>query len=777
MFYCNSCSANGNNGRVRRNAYYYANPDNKYHWCMACYNAIKTDVVELPDGSKIKKDTLTKRKHDKVVEEEWVQCDRCERWVHQICALFNGRKDDHGGKQSRYYCPDCILHCMKKRESDDPISKPCLGAKDLPRSHLGDHIEKRINELLEGYEKQNAAAIAAKPSLATTKTIGKDGKPNYGVSIRTVSVKDTEMLVRSGFQQRYSTSHKYPQEVPYRQKCLLMFQTLDAVDVLIFGMYVQEYGSDAPPPNTRQIYISYLDSVQYFKPRHLRTKVYHEVIVAYMEHAKTRGFMAGFIWACPPLKGDDYILYCHPDEQKTPKADRLRAWYHTMLDRSKVLGVVHSTTTLWSDFFGERIDNPDKLEDEKDGKEKADKKGKKNAKKAPSSSGGSKKGAKGGAKKGVKGVADQAEAAKDAEETKEETKKETKAPSKKKGKKGGGGNKAETKKGKKKDEKKGATPKSKKDDKKEAKEIVTRQDTCAARIPNFDGDYWPGLAEESIAEMQTQLKDGDGGEGKDGGGGAAGGGASSGASSSGGSSTRRKTKRTRRDLDADQWEVRAGQRDQVMTKLASNIHSMKEDFIVVNLKPRCYACERYILNGLWWHCQECKAHNFDFALCAHCHAKEVVKPDKQKHPSRVPAEKHKLTQMPEMHTPAETKDPDPEVVDSDFFDTRVTFLSLCQGNHYQFDQFRRAKHSSMMVLYHLHNPDAPSFTHTCNECQTTIQSGVRYTCDECKDFDMCENCKRTKSHPHKLTKVNDSASQSGVSQAEMRRRRAQVSQP
>lgn len=52
----------------------------------------------------------------------------------------------------------------------------------------------------------------------------------------------------------------------------------------------------------------------------------------------------------------------------------------------------------------------------------------------------------------------------------------------------------------------------------------------------------------------------------------------------------------------------------------------------------------------------------------------------------------------------DTKDKD-EILESEFFDTRQAFLSLCQGNHYQYDTHpSKLKHSSMMVLYHLHNP-------------------------------------------------------------------------
>ena len=84
---------------------------------------------------------------------------------------------------------------------------------------------------------------------------------------------------------------------------------------------------------------------------------------------------------------------------------------------------------------------------------------------------------------------------------------------------------------------------------------------------------------------------------------------------------------------------------------------------------------------------------------------------------------------------------------------------MCQGNHYQYDQLRRAKHASMMVLYHLHNPNVQAFIHNCNNCQKTIE-GEFWRCTEAKcDFDLCKECKKTVTHPHKMELSGGHASQ------------------
>ncbi|KRZ05663.1 CREB-binding protein [Trichinella zimbabwensis] len=127
---------------------------------------------------------------------------------------------------------------------------------------------------------------------------------------------------------------------PYRSKAIFAFQIIDNKEICFFGMFVQEYGSSCPPPNSRQIYIAYLDSVKYFEPQNLRTAVYQEILLGYMQYVKSLGFMKVNIWACPSNRNNEYIFYCHPLEQKIPNGKMLQEWYKCLLDKGIMENII-----------------------------------------------------------------------------------------------------------------------------------------------------------------------------------------------------------------------------------------------------------------------------------------------------------------------------------------------------------------------------------------------------------------------------------------------------
>ena len=68
-------------------------------------------------------------------------------------------------------------------------------------------------------------------------------------------------------------------------------------------MIVNVLTNDPSPPQ---------DSAHFFRPRHFRTSVYHEILLGYLDYMKKLGYTLAHIWACPPSEGDDYIFHCHP---------------------------------------------------------------------------------------------------------------------------------------------------------------------------------------------------------------------------------------------------------------------------------------------------------------------------------------------------------------------------------------------------------------------------------------------------------------------------------
>ena len=147
VFYCNGMSCRSK--RIRRNSYYFVGGNNQYHWCQPCYDDLKEHKpIQMADMT-LKKSSLDKKKNNEVPEESWVQCDRCERWIHQICALFNTRQNKD--QRSEFVCASCTVVERKQKNAPEPTSTTPM-AEDLPRTVLSEQLEKHIRVKLKERE-------------------------------------------------------------------------------------------------------------------------------------------------------------------------------------------------------------------------------------------------------------------------------------------------------------------------------------------------------------------------------------------------------------------------------------------------------------------------------------------------------------------------------------------------------------------------------------------------------------------------------------------------
>lgn len=665
------------------------------------------------------------------------------------------------------------------------------------------------------------------------------------ITIRQVTSMDKKLEVRERMKRRYAFKN-YPEEFSYRCKCIVVFQNLDGVDVILFGLYVYEHDEKNPSPNKRCVYVSYLDSVHYMRPRRMRTFIYHEILISYLDYVRSRGFSTAHIWACPPLKGDDYILYAKPDDQKTPKDERLRQWYIDMLVECQKRGIVGKVTNMYDlyfankendatvvpymdgDYFPAEAENIIKnIEEGKAGRKgnshgQKKKKGDTNKKKKSGRGGTRSTGLDEDALK-ASGILGEGKDQKSLEE--------------------GGRDYVMQKLGETIQPMKEsfivaflAWEGAKAEDMEIPKPIQEYRELNGIKSKHLradkmdvDGRHEQNGGAESFnrctegkgkvsSELSSDLKAEVGTSEHD---------------QAGGDPNHVATKPAAEvpnvgDVDkdsqamkneSDQQSQDGGGNSSVANSVTSDSHAQTAPSAATSDSPPKGAPQLVVsaLSGTDPTTEDNSKTNssepagtVDIDPTAKPKSSEPSEGvDSSEKPKQLSVEERsgKFAAMARKRGREEEDvkneedekkedvqavvyvndskgrrvkviDDDLEEMDCEFLNNRQAFLNLCQGNHYQYDQLRRAKHSSMMVLWHLHNRDAPKFVQQCTTCSREILQGYRYHCPTCADFDQCEECVRNPNavrHPHPLKPIPvASGQQTELTEAQRKERQRSI---
>nr|CCA27731.1 conserved hypothetical protein [Albugo laibachii Nc14] len=820
-------------------------------------NCFGSDKYNSSDQA-LTKAVLVKRKNSEVAEEPWVECDSCKLWYHQTCALFNERNHAISGEQEPFVCPICVKE--QRTTGVKPSIDNGLKASRLPITRMAKLIEDRVNQAIDKANEEEATRMG---NLGNGESIG-CGSGTHGTELNSTTrlaitvreVLSVDKLVqvktrmgallsahyckskspknqlngqqssgqkatkrkraasqKSATKQPCDSTDTSPLHLTYRSRCICVFQELDGVDVLIFTLYVQEYGPESLPPNAGRVYVSYLDSVNYFQPKKWRTLMHQQVMVGFLQDSKQRGFHTAHIWSCPPLKGDDYIFFCKPENQKIPKSARLRQWYHKLLQEAKKEKIVVNISNLYAEYYLKKKEAhqlpyfegdywPRLAEDLLKQLQDKSGRGEINIRDDLTHPGES----------GLK--ADPSSLSVDDTQSRRASPTASEAQSGRNVE----GNTSCT----------GKTNFMTKSKKKRG-----RKSKRSAHSPR-------------IASPETQVSEG-------------------GSQPAQGtrSNTKKKFKKPKQSQLNRLSSFTKGKAivnpDPLMQKLKLILEPQKDDFFVVDLYPKCHKCGTANVNVPYWElhtipptptvielidavkkartsstsARNSPPRHYHHYYCLQCYvcnknqlqhritqaesaaawgeelsvtvmesqdkvANRIADVDLQEikyrlvlrrvdpvteeatitdaacptadpkqlphnEPQKIKCEQHEMDPQEEKSTAAESEKPPSEslvmkmqrdlddvLMPCEIFDTRESFLMYCQNNHCQFDQIRRAKHSSMMVLYHLFNQGTTGFTFTCSGCRTLLARGNRWNCSVCPLFNLCDECNAKVRHEHLL---------------------------
>ena len=207
----------------------YNNPDSsrnnlsgdKYTFCKKCFDSVKSDYILVGDDPaqtlvELPKVEFHQAKNDHQEPEVMVDCIVCSRRFHTICVLYHEHIWPEG-----YVCKQCVNEYNIKRKENRYL------AHKLTMTDLASTLEKRVNTFLR------------------KECDGDAGR----VTMRVLAASDRVCEVKPRFKKHFGA--QIPDGYPYRTKAIFAFQEIEGMDVVLFGMHVQEYDNKCPAPNSK----------------------------------------------------------------------------------------------------------------------------------------------------------------------------------------------------------------------------------------------------------------------------------------------------------------------------------------------------------------------------------------------------------------------------------------------------------------------------------------------------------------------------------------------
>jgi len=248
--------------------------------------------------------------------------------------------------------PQPVVHAHVSAAPSSPAPERSSGCPACELDMFGDARSKRRCEQCGHSGKPESvplarAGTAHRPSVPLGEGCSAD-LPDCKLSrflteqAREVSPAERHVTVKVVARTEHHTGGGKAPRYPYTNKAVFAFQRLDGKEVAVLGMYVHEFGAEAPAPAAGRVYLECIDSIPLHGPERSdeRQRLLTSIVHGYLAFIRSEGYTHLHLRVPPPSAEHSHIFAYRSLSVRLEATLRMAHWYKRLLDGAKAARLV-----------------------------------------------------------------------------------------------------------------------------------------------------------------------------------------------------------------------------------------------------------------------------------------------------------------------------------------------------------------------------------------------------------------------------------------------------